>query len=239
MTSGGLHTVISSSSFLEWAFLRWVLDPATIAGIEGHVVPQQPVSVDGRQYRVDYELVGETIRIAVELDGFAYHSSRPAFTYDRFRQNDLAAAGRTVVRFTYDAIRVDTARCIAQLQVMLRLDPVLSHYVEPDPQVKQPEMDPDPLHALDPPPRTHTGGVEPDMAVAEPVSYFNDVRTRLNHPTLRLCQREAFAALANYYGAGGSNAACVMSVGAGKTALGVLAALAFTQRRALIVTRGR
>ena len=61
---------------------------------------------------------------------------------------------------------------------------------------------------------------------------------KLNLSTLRQCQSEAFAALANYYGAGGTRAACVMSVGAGKTALGVAACLAFARRRAMVVTPG-
>src|SRR5207248_5815815 len=69
-------------------------------------------------------------------------------------------------------------------------------------------------------------------------SYFASLRTRLNLKTLRDCQTQALAALTNYYSAGCQNAACVMAVGAGKTALGVVSVLAFTQRRALIVTPG-
>lgn len=227
--------LLPSDSFLEWAFLRWVLTPAALPGIEARIVPQQPVEVEGRTYRIDYELVGDSQRIAVELDGFEFHGSRSAFTYDRFRQNDLAAAGRSVIRFTYDAIRTETARCVAQLQAILATDPALAAFVNPDPQIEVPEMDPDSLHALDPAPRRRLSRQE------EPVSetsYFDDVRSKLNHTTLRLCQREAFTALANYYGSDGANAACVMSVGAGKTALGVLSCLAFARRRALVVTPG-
>lgn len=69
-------------------------------------------------------------------------------------------------------------------------------------------------------------------------SYFDALKEKLNLRTLRQCQSEAFAALANYYGSDGSKAACVMSVGAGKTALGVLACLTFTRRRAMVVTPG-
>jgi superfamily II DNA or RNA helicase len=69
-------------------------------------------------------------------------------------------------------------------------------------------------------------------------NYFAGARERLNQSTLRRCQREAFAALANYYLSGGKRAACVMSVGAGKTAMAVAACLAFTQRRAMVVTPG-
>lgn len=43
-------------------------------------------------------------------------------------------------------------------------------------------------------------------------TYYDSVRQRLGVRTLRQCQSEAFAALANYYGSGGSTAACVMSV---------------------------
>jgi len=230
-----LSNRLPSDSYLEWAFLRWVLAPAVLPGFEAFVAPQQQAEVEGHRYRVDYELIGEAMRISVELDGFEFHGDRAAFTYDRLRQNDLAATGRVVVRFTYDAIRTDTGRCVAQLQALLVTDPRLAAFVDPDPYVETPEMDPDPLHAMDPPPRRAT--VDPDEAMSD-VSYFDGVRTKLNHTTLRLCQREAFTALANYYGGGGSNAACVMSVGAGKTALGVLACLAFARRRALVVTPG-
>jgi hypothetical protein len=112
----------------------------------------------------------------------------------------------------------------------------LTEFVIPTPRIEPPDMDPDPLHALDAPPRSHHHAQDQDAPMT--TSYFDNVRTKLNHKTLRLCQQEAFTALANYYGSGGANAACVMSVGAGKTALGVLTALAFTRRRALIVTPG-
>ena len=90
--------------------------------------------------------------IAVELDGFEFHSSRPAFSYDRLRQNDIHATGRVVIRFSYDSIRRDTRRCVEQLQAMLALDPLLARFVVADPVIEQPEMDPDPLFALQPSP---------------------------------------------------------------------------------------
>ena len=228
------QSALGSDSFLEWAFLRWVLGPASTAGIEQFVVAQRPVEANGRTYRIDYEIIGERMAISVELDGYEYHGTRSAFTYDRFRQNDLIATGRTIVRFTYDAIRLHTGRCIEQLQAILLTDPRLACFLDPDPNVEVPDMNPDPVHALDPSPQQTTS---PGIIPLQP-SYFDDVRTKLNLKTLRLCQQEAFSALTNYYGRGGTNAACVMSVGAGKTALGVLATLAFTRRRALIVTPG-
>jgi len=228
-----LYETLSSSSFLEYAFLRWVLTPAVRPDFSSRVVPQAEVEIDGHHYRIDYEIQGSKRQIAVELDGFEFHSNRPAFSYDRLRQNDLTGTGRDVIRFSYDSIRSETARCVAQLQTHLRLDPTLAAFAVEVPVVAVPEMDPDPLCALQPSPEAL-----PPPAEAVPSAYFEAARKKLNLRTLRQCQSEAFAALANYYGSGGLAAACVMSVGSGKTALGVLACLAFTRRRALVVTPG-
>ena len=220
---------LRADSFLEYAFLRWVLTPAATDAIGEFITPQAEVVVDGHRYAVDYEIVGSHHRFVVELDGFEFHGTRSAFTYDRLRQNDLLAAGRLVIRFSYEAIRRDTARCVAQLQALLRLDEALAAHVTESPVIEVPEMDPDPLHALDPSPTTTRVTMD---------SYFDQVRPRLTLKTLRGCQNEAFVALSNYFGSGGQRAACVMSVGAGKTALGVAVCLAFARRRALIVTPG-
>jgi superfamily II DNA or RNA helicase/very-short-patch-repair endonuclease len=222
--------LLTSTSFLEFAFLRWVLTPAARLDLASRVTPQASVTVNDHTYSVDYEVAGTNGPIAIELDGFEFHGTRLAFTYDRFRQNDLEASGRRIVRFSYDAIRQDTARCVAQLQAMLRTDPGLAQFIIADPAIESPAMDPDPLHSLAPSPR--------EAAQDDGSSYFDRARSKLNLSTLRLCQREAFAALANYFGSGGRSAACVMSVGAGKTALGVAATLSFARRRALVVTPG-
>jgi superfamily II DNA or RNA helicase len=216
-------------SFLEYAFLRWVLTPAVRADIAPCVQAQAVVSVANYAYRVDYEFVGAQHRICVELDGFAFHGDRQSFSYDRLRQNDLQATGCVVARFSYDSIRTETARCVQQLQAILARDPLLARFLIAEPIIEQPQMDPDPLQALRPSP--YRGGRTVSC-------YFDEVRDQINHRTLRECQTQAFAALANYYRGGGQHAACVMSVGAGKTALGVLACFAFTHRRAMVVTPG-
>ncbi|WP_069885809.1 DEAD/DEAH box helicase family protein [Streptomyces luteocolor] len=227
--STGLEQLIPAASYLEEAFLRWVLTPAVDASAVSRVHSQYPVTVEERTYRLDYLIAGKTLRLAVELDGFAFHSDRAAFTYDRLRQNDLAATGLTVLRFSYDAVRVDTSRCVAQLQALLRQDPLLAPLVTVAPRIEVPDMAGDAMRAADPPRRS------------EPVSggsYFTDARTGVDRAPLRSCQDEALAALANYYASGGRHAATVMAVGAGKTALGVAAALSFSRKRALVVTPG-
>lgn len=229
MTRQLLFTSLPSDSFLEYAFLRWVLTPAVTPELRPYIEPQREIQTHGRTYRVDYAIEGSARRIAVELDGFAYHGNRAAFTYDRLRQNDLQAEEWMVVRFSYDAVRQDTARCVAQLQSVLRLDPVLAQFCVPDPHIAPPEMDSNPLAGL---------GPSPTYRRAQPPSFFEHARSHLRLAALRTCQIEAFSALSNYYRSGGRNAACVMSVGAGKTVLGVIACLAFTRNRALIVTPG-
>ena len=225
-----VSVLLPSDSFLEHAFLRWVLAPAARPDIAARIQPQREVEVDGHLYRLDYEIAGGRHLIAVELDGFEFHGNRFAFSYDRMRQNDLLATGRVVVRFSYDSIRLDTRRCVEQLQAVLALDAELSGYVIPNPEVPVPDdMDPDPLYGLRP-----MSAIPTDR----PVTYFDSVRGKLDQRTLRDCQTQAFAALANYYGGGGTRAACVMSVGAGKTALGVTACLAFAKRRAMVITPG-
>jgi superfamily II DNA or RNA helicase len=113
---------------------------------------------------------------------------------------------------------------------MLARDSLLSTFIVPSPVVLTPDdMDPDPLYAL-----RFAGFSTPENSA----SYFETVRNRLSLKTLRECQTQAFGALANYYMAGGRRAACVMSVGAGKTALGVAACLAFTGKRAMVITPG-
>src|SRR5918997_1842644 len=122
---GALYEVLPSESFLEYAFLRWVLAPAVESEIIDLVTPQQEVMSGGHAYRIDYALRGERLLVAIELDGFEFHGSRHAFTYDRLRQNDLHAAGWTALRFSYDSIRHDVGRCVSQLQALLALDPLL------------------------------------------------------------------------------------------------------------------
>lgn len=68
------------------------------------------------------------------------------------------------------------------------------------------------------------------------MSYFEVARTNLSLTPLRKCQIEALTASSTYFEAGGCRAACLLSVGAGKTALAIAACLKFAHRRALIVT---
>ena len=236
--SGGLPSGArsSSTSFLEYAFVRWVLAPAVHPEMATCVTPQAEAGVEGRNYAIDYEIRGSQNIVASSSTASSSTAAAQAFTYDRLRQNDLIATGRR------------------HRPLLLRLDP---HRHRPlrrpapgasasrprpgddlrrrRPMVEVPEMDPDPLFALGPSPANRRALPRWSAAVS---TYFDGSCRQAQPATLRQCQSEAFAALANYYGSGGTGAACVMSVGAGKTALGVVACLAFARRRAMVVTPG-
>lgn len=228
-----IYEELSSDSFLEYAFLRWVLTPAAAPEIASRVTPQKEVLFRDRSYRIDYALTGGQLRIAIELDGFEFHGNRHAFSYDRLRQNDLHAAGWTVLRFSYDSIRLDTKRCVSQLQAVFALDSSLVPFLLNDPLIETPDMDPNPLYGFSSAQRNFKV-----MTNSSDQSYFDTVRDKLNLKTLRDCQKQALAALGNYYHSGGTSAACVMAVGSGKTALGVCTCLAFSRLRAMVITPG-
>jgi very-short-patch-repair endonuclease len=57
--------------------------------------------------------------LAVEIDGFAYHRSRDAFRRDRRKGNALAAAGLTLLRFTYEDVVDRPAAATDQVRRLL------------------------------------------------------------------------------------------------------------------------
>ena len=70
------------------------------------VVPQWRARGIGRiDLGVWDPVVGGGVMVGVELDGFAFHSDRVAFSEDRRRHNAAALAGITVLRFTADDLR--------------------------------------------------------------------------------------------------------------------------------------
>lgn len=74
-------------------------------------VQQYRLVAGGRRIRID--LAYPELRIAIEYDGWAFHSTRRSFDDDRARANELELLGWTVLRFTSkssDAMIVRTIR---------------------------------------------------------------------------------------------------------------------------------
>jgi very-short-patch-repair endonuclease len=55
-------------------------------------------------------------RIAVEIDGWAFHSDQRAFQHDRGRQNWLALQGWQVFRFTWLDVTQHPDRVLGQIR---------------------------------------------------------------------------------------------------------------------------
>lgn len=77
--------------------------------------PQTNIRVVG--HRVDALWLHQ--RLVVEVDGFAFHSTRAAFERDRLRDADLLAAGYRVIRITWRRLTQAPEAVVASLAVAL------------------------------------------------------------------------------------------------------------------------
>nr|WP_255426548.1 DUF559 domain-containing protein [Pseudonocardia sp. C8] len=55
-------------------------------------------------------------RVAIELDGWAWHTDPERFTADRAKGNALVAAGWTLLRFTWRDVTEHPARTVAAIR---------------------------------------------------------------------------------------------------------------------------
>jgi very-short-patch-repair endonuclease len=93
--------------------LHWLLRDARIDGwVANHLV-----ALSGIEYWIDVAFVGR--RLAIEVDGWAWHSDIDRFARDRRRQNTLVLAGWTVLRFTWHDLMSRRQAIIAEIRVAL------------------------------------------------------------------------------------------------------------------------
>ena len=81
----------------------------TAAGIGGWKANQRVAG-----YEVDFLFRGA--KVAVEIDGFAFHSGTDDFHHDRVKQNTIALAGCHVLRFTWLDLTEYPERVIAEVK---------------------------------------------------------------------------------------------------------------------------
>jgi very-short-patch-repair endonuclease len=83
-------------------------------------VPVPVRQYEGTGYRIDF--AWPTQRVAVELDGLAFHDGRDAQRRDRERQNRVVLDGWRVLRFTWHDVTRRSARVVAAIERALTED---------------------------------------------------------------------------------------------------------------------
>ncbi len=80
-------------------------------------VPQLPVQVAGRRFRLDFAWLAE--RVFVEIDGASFHSTSEQIANDGGRQNLLVRSGWTPLRFTAKDLDQRPGQCARTLSELL------------------------------------------------------------------------------------------------------------------------
>ncbi len=115
---GQLRRLVQSASDGSWsAAERRLHQLLRAAGVEGWVA-NHPRRLAHRR-RVVVDVWFEEARLAVEIDGQAWHVSPERFQRDRERQNALVLSGCTVLRFTWADLTQSPAAVIAEIQAAL------------------------------------------------------------------------------------------------------------------------
>jgi very-short-patch-repair endonuclease len=65
------------------------------------------------------DLAYPSARLALEADGYRYHSRRSQWQRDLRRRNELAAAGWTVLHFTWEDVRSGRRETVARVAAAL------------------------------------------------------------------------------------------------------------------------
>ena len=87
-------------------------------GLPGCIQQHRVTLLDGRRVRLD--AAWPALRVAVELDGHRFHSSREARERDMRRDTGLAALGWVVLRFSYQRLTTDPDGCRREIEAVLR-----------------------------------------------------------------------------------------------------------------------
>lgn len=80
----------------------------------------EPTDLNTRIGLYEVDMLWKPQRLIVEVDGYAYHSSRAAFERDRVRDADLQAAGYRVVRVTWRQLATEPEALVRRLARLLR-----------------------------------------------------------------------------------------------------------------------
>jgi very-short-patch-repair endonuclease len=77
-----------------------------------YAVPQFKLETEAGRYRLDFAIPDR--RLAIEVDGLAFHNGQDSFIRDRNRQRDLEMSGWRVLRFAAKEVMNDAKACVRQ-----------------------------------------------------------------------------------------------------------------------------
>ena len=97
-----LTTALAEQRALATTLTRSALEDAFLKAIRNAGIPVPRTNAPLHGFEVD--ALWPAQRLVVELDGYAYHHTAPAFQRDRTKSNVLTMAGYTVLRFTRDDV---------------------------------------------------------------------------------------------------------------------------------------
>jgi very-short-patch-repair endonuclease len=80
-------------------------------------LPMQAVQHQVGRYRVDFAYPGA--RVAIEADGFRWHSTRQQWDRDRARRNALTAVGWSVLHVTWPELRERPEEVVAAVRALI------------------------------------------------------------------------------------------------------------------------
>jgi very-short-patch-repair endonuclease len=82
------------------------------------LVPQYEVV--GPNYRYRFDFAYPRLKVAVEIDGLAYHSGQTAIMRDHRRQRQLERDDWRFIRFAAKEVLVDPERCVREVALSIR-----------------------------------------------------------------------------------------------------------------------
>lgn len=104
------------------AFTRSAAEEKFLGLVRKARLPAPECNVRVLRYEIDF--LWRTAGVAVEIDGYEYHSSRGSFNADRERDTELLAAGITVLRLSWGQVVGDPLATAVQVgQVLARALP--------------------------------------------------------------------------------------------------------------------
>ena len=108
-------------NYAEFIALENVIKPLIGNKIEYFIHNNYQVDLeDGSKRYIDFAIISQNNRIAVEIDGYNFHAegviSRSSFDDQLRRQNEIIISGWKIIRFSFDQIKNEPEKCIDQLR---------------------------------------------------------------------------------------------------------------------------